>query len=809
MEERKMFNVFKKKMLRALAGVAITLSGTTGMAADYQINISGATLFNTFFPAKAQVNDFIDVDNDTIKGYNGGTPDLLTELTNTGVDPNGTTYTHNWEVQYFGVGSGNGLKAMDLYYNVVPPFPTIDPNTGNYVYHANFPLPNPGVYDQSTFANGSTVSSPGIASNPGGAPLVPNNVDIAVMDVPTSWFIQVTGTAAFDKKPLAAGYGTNPVTSWNTGYTNKVKTLSNVEPVGGGTSKPDVYDTQIAWVPVAVIANRGTGLDNVTFSQVQYLFITGRMPNGENLNAGGRDSGSGTRNAFMNSFGIDPSWGRADNLGSQLKTDTGQTKLGSIHQYCNLDSTGFVEKAVKNNRLSVGYVGLDTAATKGAKTGDYEVLNVAKVGTNYVRPSTLTVVDNTDPNLSYQIGGSETMATVGDPMATYVNTNYPNLTSNPEMSNKEAAKYIRNIVESIAAFESAPGDVNTAGMPGELLAVKFCLNGALEYVPSASDPTVFVANTDYNATLNSFTETNNTSLNPPAYGSKNIANKVPERLLLTSPSVYSDGTDGSFYYVNSTTDPNTQAHVTKVDNVTLRNQIQGDFNYDHARNVNDIAGLVSAVQNPRAYQAGIDNDGYVCPEIIGDFNGDGNLDSKDVRIFADGLVIDPNTGNLNRSLGFTAVDNAAANYFGTTLATGKTYAAGDSRADVAGATVVGPGSSLSGADLAVNHKDINYVLSNYGSWSSLSDAAKIDLSCDMNGDMVVNASDLNDVVVTVLGTDLGDINLDGQVDASDLATMSDNWNATLTAVAWEKGDLNGDKTVNSADLAILQANWGK
>jgi hypothetical protein len=46
-----------------------------------------------------------------------------------------------------------------------------------------------------------------------------------------------------------------------------------------------------------------------------------------------------------------------------------------------------------------------------------------------------------------------------------------------------------------------------------------------------------------------------------------------------------------------------------------------------------------------------------------------------------------------------------------------------------------------------------------------------------------------------------DLNLDGSVNAADLATLLDAWG---TAAA----DLNGDGTTNAADLATLLDAWG-
>jgi hypothetical protein len=48
-----------------------------------------------------------------------------------------------------------------------------------------------------------------------------------------------------------------------------------------------------------------------------------------------------------------------------------------------------------------------------------------------------------------------------------------------------------------------------------------------------------------------------------------------------------------------------------------------------------------------------------------------------------------------------------------------------------------------------------------------------------------------------------DLNLDGSVNAADLAVVLSRWGA-----AGPLADLNLDGTVNAADLAVVLANWG-
>ncbi|MDO8631879.1 MAG: hypothetical protein Q7R41_15435, partial [Phycisphaerales bacterium] len=160
-------------------------------------------------------------------------------------------------------------------------------------------------------------------------------------------------------------------------------TLSgNVASLNVNTAVPNadtLFDFVGAWVPVAYIANRGTGLQDVKYSEMQFLFTTGRMPNGENLVASTRSVGSGTRNAIMNSTGIDTSWARGDNVGNENAVTT-SFNLGTNKQQTNAQGSSQIEQAVEEWRLGVGYTGLagPSRAASDALSGRYEVLNICK-----------------------------------------------------------------------------------------------------------------------------------------------------------------------------------------------------------------------------------------------------------------------------------------------------------------------------------------------------------------------------------------------------------------------------------------------
>ena len=796
-----------------------------------QVNISGATLFQEFFRSYASTNDYIDVDRDGVWGFSLDdlrTPDQLA------YDYPSESPENRWWVMYRGVGSGNGLLELVNYVRRSPGMEigTLSEGAG-LINRAKF------------FDNG--VVGPGNANNPGCAPMPIKSIDIAVMDVPTKWFVQSgnISSSGWNCKPGQEGYGQNPVADWeNNSQSNKLKLLrSTIDPnivLNTNVDYPNedtVFDTQIAWVPVAIIANAGVGIENIAMEELRYLFATGRMPSGENLAVVTRDAGSGTRNAAMNSLGIDPSWGRGDNCGKKISVDgeegryTG--KLGPGFQYNNLGGSALVENAVQQCRLAIGYTGLmgSSRAEGDAAAGAYEVLNVRKTN-KFVRPSVQNLVDNLDPDSGWQIGGSETFATVGDPFA----SEHP---GNPPMDNAAASDYIRNIVISIRDFVSAPDDPQYS-MPGEYLATHFTLVAGLTGIPSDSDPATFIANPGYNPNVNSYIKAHS-KFTLPQYGTVAPAGKCPLRAQLAA-GTYSDGrtclgTDD--YYTDSGSNK-----IRANAKLSLRNRIAGDFKYDGVRNTDDCLAMLHAFRDPRGFEAGNNNkgDGYVVVEIIGDLDGDGNFDVNDIRYWADGLAMNPVTGKLDRKLGFELVDTfwtenladpnrPVGNFFNTRLATGRPYRKGSgwSAADIAGKSRPRPGAKPVGSDGVIDDKDIDYIClvmrgglraSAFGltprpeanlvskalSWGDLDDAVSMDLSCDINGDMAVDRSDVDVLVHDILGTKYGDVNLEGVVDQKDLDVISANINSSFYGRGWAEGDITGDGYVTESDLDLAKHN---
>ncbi|HDZ20478.1 MAG TPA: PEP-CTERM sorting domain-containing protein [Phycisphaerae bacterium] len=104
----------------------------------------------------------------------------------------------------------------------------------------------------------------------------------------------------------------------------------------------------------------------------------------------------------------------------------------------------------------------------------------------------------------------------------------------------------------------------------------------------------------------------------------------------------------------------------------------------------------------------------------------------------------------------------------------------------------------------IDSDDINLLCDNVG-----------DPAFDVDGD---NDADEDDLIYLVenlvelsdgsgrVGTQRGDFNLDGVVNATDLAIMKDTFGAS--GVGYAGGNANCDTVVNATDLAILKANFG-
>lgn len=844
-------------LLVAACGLAATIQ-SVALAQPKVITLSGATLLENFVKSRGSTNDFIDVNKDGNSGpINGSIQQLAPTAAGGNVSPFPASQV--WAVQYSGVGSTRGVNELVNAGN--PTFSVFSaanastaasagsPYTGLSTANASFAYYNSvRFWTGSAFAGGAQY---GNTSNPRGFPVLadpttlnasyasPNTitagqgirVDIAPCDVPGRWAQQISGVANPFRTPGTPGYGTssrpsvNPQgTSAGAGFATTLPPLSgavfydaNNPPAPSATNV--LFDQPLAFAPISPVTNIGTGYQQVKMSELQHLFVTGRMPNGENLIAITRDIGSGTRNAFANTIGLDPSAANGDNVGGNGTTQSnaaGEQILGASFVPNNKGGNGQVETTLTNTRLGVGYVGPERGAASQQgwlANGILELLAVQNDiygGTAYSRANIDAFLDN-DIN-GFVIGGPAQFITRGTPLAESIADGGTGANL-PKMFNPAAAAYLNNIRQSVAEFVAVPGGSDSDFMPGEVLAFNFILNEGLDNAHSATIPTTLVPTPGFSQSLQDYLRANNV-LGASYYYSFNTSTngRVPTR---ATGVVYSDGVANGANYISQG-----GANIAYNSNLTSRNKIAGDFDGNGSRGLGDIAEMMKAYTQRAGgapWSAPGANGSDAIIEVLGDFNGDGSFTKADVRYFADGLLVIG--GTLRRDVAFIEVDNnGGGNFFTTTLATasgGATYSAGASRADVKGAAGIAPGWAPVGADGIINAADIDYVYRQFNnpaftgsaSWSNLAKAANFDLSADMTGDLVVNQADVDYVVLTALQTNYGDVNLNKRSDINDFNLWAANYNTGSLAspAGWSKGDVSGNGKVFDEDYNMLMA----
>jgi len=813
-------------MLLACCGAASAAS-----AQPYLINLSGATAQRTFFTSEAVTNDFINADNDGVTGEqlaNASTTTfelLLPDFSN-------EEFNDWWVLDYRAVGSGNGIREL-LAWGRRGVY-LVDPiGSGEAFNGVTLDSASEAFYNRVQYINGNVVSAPGNTNNPGGKPvrtlsdgsfLVTAStgpasgihIDVGTADVPFGWFVQSSGSGAPVTQPTAAGYGTNPRTAVEKDGSDAGQTNALIDPSAFGLNSnvlnPDantVFDVGVGVVPIAAMVNYGVGLEETTQSNLQHLFATGRTLKGENLMAVTRDVGSGTRNAFANGICLDPSFCVGENIGARAD-DSFTDRLGPDFQPSNKGGSSRVEGSVINHRLAIG----QNAAERGTASGGDRgwllngtadllgIINDVYGGTVAARPTIDNVLDN-GPD-GYVVAGPASLSTVGNPATNGVAFGGDGSADGVtifEVENPHAAAWVNNITASVAAFITLPGGSPTAFSPGEFLAANNLIEAAADNVRDLANPCNLVPNPGLNQTLQDFTRNlGGQTFADPAYANFNSGASGVAPARATGVTGFTDGNTGNFYVADDGT------QIAYRSPLTAANRIAGDFNFDGLRDLNDADALAAAYEER---QGGDDWNppagGLFSFEINGDFQGDGNFDLADLRYWADGLAIDPATGDLDRMAGFAAIDQAwldAGNslpLFPTTLATGGSYKVGDAVADVAG-NLTTRGFAPVGHDGVIDDQDIDYVFANFGDWSILDEAISIDLSADINGDLVVDIQDVCKIVNDILLTEFGDLDFNGSVDAGDLATISANQG--LTPAGYADGDLNGDNIVNAADLDI-------
>ncbi|MEL6395796.1 MAG: hypothetical protein AAFQ71_07305 [Planctomycetota bacterium] len=642
----------------------------------------------------------------------------------------------------------------------------------------------PFVPDRANDYQGVVFSTALIDADEGTEEFVGFTVDFSASDVPLSWFGIAGGLPEPDALPTTAGYGANPrlATDFAGNTLQQSNLLRPLNRLNTDGSDPafQAFDTAISATPVAAITNPGTGLNfglgasEIYMSDLRHLAATGRRNNGENLTKVTRDSGSGTRNAFMNGLGLDPSWGAGENIGNR-STSSANDRVGPNYTPSNKGGSSRNEGTTVNTRMGIGHTGAERGGSRWiintpGNPQDLEVLGILadiKGGTVAARPTLDNVID-AGPN-GYNVQGPASLSHLGNPRALSADLGGNGFDAGDPVSvpglptpNRAAGAYLNNITRSIAAFNQAPGSSFTALTPGELLATQFLLvastvnaneleAGNLAAAAANGLPIPLIVNPSNSPAVEAFARGSASPLNLPQYGNATTeGGVVPTR---TTDVAYGDGSGAG---VNNYFDQSgaSIAYGADIDVVADNSQVAYDFNGDGVRSLADAVPMIRAFRDrfeATPWAPGQGAAGTVI-EILGDGDNDGNFGADDIRYWADGLVLGASANGLggsrdvspiapqggvlvqgdgqeddvlNRTAGFYAVDVAYEaetgnnNFFGTTLATGAAYTLGASKADVAGSVGTTPGYAPVGADGVIDVNDIDYVRGNKGDFADL------------------------------------------------------------------------------------------
>ena len=102
-------------------------------------------------------------------------------------------------------------------------------------------------------------------------------------------------------------------------------------------------------------------------------------------------------------------------------------------------------------------------------------------------------------------------------------------------------------------------------------------------------------------------------------------------------------------------------------------------------------------------------------------------------------------------------------------------------------------------DGIVSANDIDLLLDSIRSGRNVS-------TFDLDGNRVVDQADVSHLVEMILATHLGDTNLDGIVDATDLNQVGIHWQEQACH-GWAHGDFTGDGAVTALDLNVIGSHW--
>ncbi|MDB5303864.1 MAG: hypothetical protein JWM97_1413 [Phycisphaerales bacterium] len=714
-----------------------------------------------------------------------------------------------------------------------------------------FATPGSAGYGKGNFALGASP----IISGLGYAAARQQLVDVSKTNMPTNVIDPQTGTN------YAAG-------AWNTANIGNL----NVE--------------RVAVTATLFSANPGTGLSRLNRGDAQWLQTTSRLQNGAAFNFAQRDVNAGQRNVPALNTGIDPSWavGANDGGDSGGANAVPQHSIGSSLRFSGKGTGTEVRITVAQNRMAIGPIALTEvqSASSNAPLRTLDVdfsdqtdpLSGGSIDTSkFVHLNFDTLVSG--QYLAFQ---NEHYITVKAP-----NGNYNNATPDIKGDHSgDVRAFINNVTTTVSQFPNLSASV--ANPADQLLAKGFMLPALMTNERTIDGGPLYSNNL-------TAAQVNLQQQIKAVYGSNFTADGTPAA---TNSTIGSGATYGAL---------GTASPLNGPIPITAQNYLFGNFNQNGVRDFSAVKTALYAQQalqshgvssftsdggdaNPTAVTIPAPADSNVNAGIaalnalhggagatkgdlivLGDFNGDGKFDGKDLYTLAHGAALSDApggaqggyaNGTLTSDSGHSTAfadqlrngvlrKNDALDYVDQRIAQGAPQRV-DARAvytttDANGQNPVVHDNDPAGVH-AFNKLDVNRdgkydrtdasVVDHFlgKDFASLTDTlsatlnqdrtlgvgSPTDLSVPFNlvdaklvdgTGTAIGRGDLNVILSDLIAKNklvLGDANFDGKVDFSDFVTLSTHFGQA--DLHWSNGNFVGDPTIDFADFVALSTHFG-
>lgn len=796
--------------------------------------------------------------------------------------------------QFGGVGGSGGVGSTLNGFNLGPMYGT---NADGSIKQAG-----PGV--QPTFdLHGKNVSSlAGSSFTQAGQ----NAVQLAVSDVvPVQAFQNTTaGTDSHAATPwlrtptdLNYGTGNSALPSGGLGVSGGAVILQNptVLNMAAGANNPRTGTTfgagpwnsaglgnldsrRTAVTATLFVANPGTGLDKLNRTDAQWLQTTGRLSNGAAFQMTTRDVNSGTRNVAALNTGVDPTWAvgvNDDGNGNGATGATSQIAIGSGLRFSNKTAGGAqLRPTVQNARMAVGTLSVGDANGK-AQVGVTSPIRALLYSdspdgsSGYVQAGAQTIINGTYAiyqNEQFVTLKAPTAAHAGDSVATWSNltTGDPaagtgDVAIQGDNSDHDVAHVRDNVLSAVkdlpvsSVANPAFGLINKGFILPQFMQVEKPMDGI-----GLSQP-----NPSYDSTRSG------QYLSDPS-STKFVTQAAPDSVTTGAGDIY--GGAASTAGFNGTIP------------ITASNYMFGNFNQNGVRDYDSVVIEAQKAQaamesgttpagnsaftadggqaNSTAVHtgvAGLDamNSGAGASKgdliVLGDYNGDGKFDGKDLYLMADGASLaDSNTAtHLTIGSGQTFGDvvrtgvlrkNAALDYLSANATSAQKQEASasaandptganafnkfdvnrDGKIDLNDAAIV---DKLVGKDYRNLGDQLTATINQDGTVTPVPPQAQksinlVNVELNDNGTITnvatgpasdgTGTSDFKLIhdYLHSQGTIIdGDANFDGKVDVSDLGILATNY-GNLSGQKWSTGDFTFDGGVDVSDLGVLATDYG-